>query len=477
MLSISTRGGYEDMQQKNLEELLKEVGNPVAMLRNSQIGAYVYPVVPTEYSNWRDEQRAWRETAVLFDQSHHMVEQFVEGPDALKLISYLGTNSFANFPVDRAKQLAPCSHSGHVIGDGILFHLAENSLVFVGRAPAANWIQFQAETAGFNVRTEKDDRSPSNPRGKAVVRRHYRYQIQGPNAMQVLEKLNGGPMPELKFFHMGYINIAGRKVRSLRHGMAGAPGLEIWGPYEEREEIREAIVAAGKPFGLKEVGSRAYATNTLESGWIPSPLPAVYTGEKMRAYREWLPAASYEGTGSIGGSFCSDNIEDYYMTPYELGYGPFVKLDHDFIGREALEKIADKPHRKKVTLAWNTGDVLKVFKSMFETGDVLKYIDLPLSNYTSATYDKLMLGRKTVGFSMFAGYSYNERSMLSLGVVDPEIEIGTEVKLVWGEESGGSQKTTVERHRQAKIRAIVSPVPYSQVARTTYAKGWRTEQG
>ena len=35
----------------------------------------------------------------------------------------------------------------------------------------------------------------------------------------------------------------------------------------------------------------------------------------------------------------SNNIEDYYMTPYELGYGPFVKFDHDFIGREALEKI------------------------------------------------------------------------------------------------------------------------------------------
>ena len=70
-----------------------------------------------------------------------------------------------------------------------------------------------------------------------------------------------------------------------------------------------------------QVGARAYATNTLESGWIPSPLPAVYTGEKMKAYREWLPANGYEATGSIGGSFVSKNIEDYYLTPYELGYG------------------------------------------------------------------------------------------------------------------------------------------------------------
>ena len=70
------------MPRTNLEQLLRETPNTVDMLRNSQIGAYVYPVVPSEFSNWRDEQRAWRETAVLFDQSHHMAELLVEGPDA-----------------------------------------------------------------------------------------------------------------------------------------------------------------------------------------------------------------------------------------------------------------------------------------------------------------------------------------------------------------------------------------------------------
>jgi vanillate/3-O-methylgallate O-demethylase len=464
------------MQPKSLEELLQSVGNPVNMLRNSQIGAYVYPVVPYEFSNWRDEQRAWRETAVLFDQSHHMANIYVEGPDALKMLSHLATNSFAKFPVNRAKQFAPCSYDGFVIGDGILFHLAQNRLVFVGRAPAANWIQFHAETGGYDLKIEKDDRSPSNPKGKAVVRTCYRYQIQGPNAPQILEKLNGGPLPEIKFFNMDFINIAGRKVRALRHGMAGAPGLEVWGPYEEREETREAIIEAGNDFGLKQVGARAYATNTLESGWIPSPLPAVYTGEKMRAYRQWLPASSYEATGSLGGSFRSDRIEDYYLTPYALGYGPFVKFDHDFIGGEALEKMSGQRQRKKVTFAWHAQDVVKVWASMFEPGDPYKYIDSPLSNYASASYDSVLRDGKPVGFSMFTGYSYNERTMLSLGVVDPEIEIGSEVAIVWGEPDGGTRKPTVERHRQTKIGATVSPAPYSKVAREGYAAGWRTVQ-
>jgi vanillate/3-O-methylgallate O-demethylase len=465
------------MTHQNLEAVLKAAGNPVTMLRNSQIGAYVYPVVPAEFTNWRDEQRAWRETCVLFDQSHHMVNFFVRGPDAFKLLSRLGINSFSNFGANRAKQFVPCNYDGYVIGDGILFHLAENDFVFVGRSPAANWIEFHAATGGYNVAVEKDDRSPSRPMGKPVVRKLYRFQIQGPKAEMVLERLNGGPLPDIKFFHMASIDIRGRKVRALRHGMAGEPGLEIWGPYEEGEEIRAAILEAGKDFGLVPVGSRAYATNTLESGWIPSPLPAVYTRDKMKAYREWLPANGYEATASIGGSFVSGNIEDYYLTPYDLGYGALIKFDQEFIGREALEGMAGKPHRKKVTFAWNADDVGRVLRSMFEPGiEMYKYIDLPLSNYASSSYDRVERGAKTVGFSMFSGYSYNERSMLSLGVVDPEIQIGDELSLVWGEETGGTAKSTVERHKQTEIRVKVAPAPYSRDAREFYAKGWRTQQ-
>jgi vanillate/3-O-methylgallate O-demethylase len=465
------------MSNESLEDVLRSAGNTVDMLRNSQIGAYVYPVVPPEFSNWRDEQRAWRETAVLYDQSHHMAELMVEGKDALELLSSLAINSFANFPVDKAKHFVPCSHGGHVIGDVIVFHLEEDRYLLVGRVPTVNWVQFHAETGGHDVSVERDDRSPSRPGGKPVVRKRYRYQIQGPNAPQILERLNGGPVPDVKFFNMDQISVAGRTVRCLRHGMAGAPGLEIWGPYEEGDEIRDAILQAGTDFGLHQVGSRAYATNTLESGWIPSPLPAVYTGDAMKSYREWLPAESYEATGSIGGSFVSDDIEDYYLTPYELGYGIYVKFDHDFIGREALEKIADGPHRKKVTFAWNAEDVVRVLQSMLVPGEEnYKCIDLPLSNYASSSYDRVEMGGKTVGFSMFSGYSYNERTMLSLGIVDPEIEEGDVLTLVWGEENGGTRKTTVEPHRQTEIRVKVSPTPYAREAREAYAESWRTRQ-
>ena len=464
------------MTATNLEQVLKAAGNPVEMLRNSQIGAYVYPVVAPEFHNWRSEQWAWQHSAVLFDQSHHMVDLFISGPDALKLISDTAINSMKGFTVNKAKQYVPTTPYGHVIGDGILFWLAEQEFVYVGRAPAANWLMFHAETGGYNVEILKDDRSPSRPMGKPVKRVNWRFQIQGPRAWEIIEKLHGGPLEQLKFFNMSEMNIAGRKVRTLRHGMSGAPGLEIWGPYEEQEEIRAAILEAGKEYGIVPCGSRAYPSNTLESGWIPSPLPAIYTGEKLKAYREWLGADSYEATGAIGGSFVSDNIEDYYLTPYELGYGPFVKFDHDFHGRDALEALDKDSQRHKVTLAWNGEDMAKIFASLFNPdGDQYKFFDLPLANYASSNYDKVVdAGGNIVGLSMFTGYSYNEKTALSLATIDPEIPVGTELRVVWGEPNGGTRKTTVEPHKQIEVRAVVSPVPYSRVARETYHQGWRT---
>jgi vanillate/3-O-methylgallate O-demethylase len=465
------------MSRQSLEELLQEARSPVELLRNNPIGAYVYPVKPPEFTNWRDEQRAWQETCVLFDQSWHMANIFIKGPDALRLLSDTGINTFKNFTTGKAKQFVPCNHDGYVIGDGILFHLEEGVYEFVGRSPVPNWLHFHAETGDYDVEIERDERAPSAPMGKPVVRKQYRFQIQGPNAEQVIEKLNGGPFPDIKFFNTDHINVGARRVQALRHGMAGQPGLEIWGPYEEYLEVRDVILEAGAEFGIVPVGARAYATNTLESGWIPSPLPAVYSGEAMKSYREWLPEKSYEGRGgAIGGSFVSDDIEDYYLTPFELGYGHMVKFNHDFIGRDALERVDKGSQRRKVTLAWNNEDVAKVFASLLSTDEApYKYIDLPLSNYASANYDSVLLDGELVGLSLFSGYSYNERSMLSLATVDPSLDVGTEVTLLWGEPDGGTLKGSVERpHRQVEIQATVSPVPYSKEAREHYAEGWRT---
>jgi glycine cleavage system aminomethyltransferase T len=457
---------------RTLEELLATAENPVELLRNSQTGANVFPGVPPEFTNWRDEQRAWQETCVLFNQSFHMNDLAVEGPDALKLLSHLAVNSFEGFAADRAKHFVPCNPDGYVIGDVILFALGDARFNLVGRAPALNWVMYHAETGGYDVAVDLDLRSALRTDGR---RRSYRFQLQGPSAMQIIEKALGGPPPELAFFHTTSVTIADKTVGALRHGMVGQPGWELFGPWDDEEAVREALVTAGEEHGLRQAGARAYSSNTLESGWIPSPLPAVYSAESMRAYREWLPAAGYEGSASIGGSFVSDDIEAYYFTPWDLGYGSYVQFDHDFVGSEALEERADEEHRRKVTLALDDEDVTRTIGTMFGKGERAKFMDWPSAVYAMHPYDRVTVDEETVGVSTWIGYSWNEGKMLTLAVLDAEYaEPGTEVTFVWGEEEGGTAKPTVEPHEQVDIGAVVSPVPYVEAVRTSYAPGgWR----
>jgi vanillate/3-O-methylgallate O-demethylase len=460
------------MSHQSLDDALREAGSAVALARGSQLGPYIYPGVPSEFTNWREEQTAWRESCALFDQSHHMTDLYVEGPDAIKLMSDLGVNSFANFMPQRAKQFVACSPDGQLIGDAVLFHHEQDRLSLVGRASALNWVQYNAEVGGYDVAVYRDERTLLNRTGRRKV---YRYQVQGPQAMGLLQKVTGGDPLDVKFFHLGELAIGGCRVGALGHGMAGAEGLELYGPWEDREIVKAAIVEAGREFGLRQVGSRAYASNALESGWLASPIPGIYTGAALRGYRQWLPADGFEATGSLGGSFYSDEIADYYLDPYEIGYGTFVKFDHDFVGREALMHLAESTRRRKVTLAWNGDDVTRVIGTMFGSGHPNRYIDFPLPAYSIWPYDEVDLAGRCVGLSTYIGYSYNERSMLSLAILDREVAIGQEVTLIWGERDGGSNRPVVERHEQCEIRAVVSPCPFSKSARENYHRGgWRS---
>ena len=451
---------------KNLEEAIAEAGGPVKLLWESQTPPAVVPRVVQEFTNWRDEQLAWRRTAVLYDQSHHMVDLNIKGPDALKLISKLAINSVANFPVDMAKQFVAVNHDGYVIGDNILFHLEEDEYQAVGIPPSINWMHYHAVTGGYDVRIWRDDNSLVR-KGDPVV---YRYQVQGPGAMEVMREAIGHEPPKLRFFHMTRFKIAGKEVRALRHGMAGEPGFEMWGPWEDNEVVHTALVEAGKKHGMVQVGGRAYHTNALESGWLPRPLPAVYTGEKMADYRRWLTANAYETISPLGGSFHSENMEDYYFTPYELDYGRIIGFDHDFIGREALETMAKEQDksRRKVTFVWNGDDTAAAYGSIFHPGPGAKFINLPMALYDTFHFDRIEVNGKVVGLSTWTGYSANERGMLSLGTIDPEFAApGTEVTLVWGEDKPSS-KLQVEDHVQVRIRATVQPAPLVEKARTVY---------
>src|SRR5699024_7943144 len=164
-------------------------------------------------------------------------------------------------------------------------------------------------------------------------------------------------------------------------------------------------------------------------------------------------------------------------TPWEIGYGSFIKYDHDFIGRDALEAMDPKAQRRKVTLEWNAQDLQNILASPLNVdGPNYKFFDLPLANYGASNYDQVTDADGTVvGVSMFTGYTANERRGLSLATVNADVPDGAELTVTWGEPGGGSAKLSVEPHEQTTVKAIVSPVPYSSVARESYQTGWRTD--
>ena len=447
---------------ESLQAAITRAGSAVELLRGSTARPHVFPVAP-EFTNWRSEQQAWRSSCALLDQSHHMTDLFIGGPDALRLLSDFGVNSFANFAPGMAKQYVAVNADGYLIGDAILFYLSGDVLNLVGHPTVANWLEFSARAGRYDVTLERDDNSHVR---LSEPPRLYRYELQGPTAGPLVAKLTGAPLPDVKFFGMTEFAIAGHRVQALRHGMAGQPGFELFGPWADGDDVLRAILTAGEEFGLVRAGAKAYSTANLESGWIPTAVPAIF-GPEMTAYREWLDATAL---GSLGGSVDSADIADYYVTPYDVGYGRTVKFDHDFLGREALERVAGGPHRVKVTLVWNPDDVAAAFRSLCEPGTPAKYLELPKARYAFFQVDRVLHDGSAVGLSLDLGYIANEQAFVSLATVDAAVsEPGTEVTVLWGEEPN-SGKPAVERHRQVAVRATVAPAPFVREVRDSYRK-------
>ena len=198
----------------------------------------------------------------------------------------------------------------------------------------------------------------------------------------------------------------------------------------------------------------------------------------MKAYREWLPAERLRGAPARSAAASTPTTSrDYYLTPHDLGYWPFVKFDHDFVGREALEKMARADARRKVTLAWNGDDVARAMGTLFDEGRRrAKYIDLPLSNYSTWPNDKVLARRRAWSASRRSPATATTSARCSRWRSSTSTSRSAPRSRSSGARRAAARaKPVVERHVQAEIRAIVSPCPYSEVARTTYAEGWRTK--
>ncbi|MGW6032473.1 hypothetical protein ACWFOS_02365 [Gordonia terrae] len=436
----------------SVQKALDKVGGPMHLLWKPGVPPPVVPRVPAEFNGWAEEQLASEDSVALLEVSHHMTDLFIEGPDALRLLTDVSANDYTKFAVRQAKQLVTVSDDGWLIQDAILTRTGEHRFVVTGIGTAHNWIAFHAERGGYDVELRWDLASDLRE-GDPVL---FRLQLQGPHASSIVKELFGSSLDDVKFFHYADISIDGREFHALRHGMSGQPGFEFFGPWEHHDFVRDRLLEAGANLNIVQVGGKAYYSAGVDSGWLSTPVPAIYTSEGTAEFRGHVSAFSYEGMAPIRGSYFSANVEDYYINPFELGYGRSISLDHEFVGRDALRKRKDDVKRTKVTLVWNGEDVDRVFGS--DRGHFLSY-----------TKDRVEIGSELAGISEYATSSAREGTFHSIARLDIEHATpGQEVTIIWGDHPGTTGDADSADFQ--RIRAVVHPSPYNAYARNNYRK-------
>jgi glycine cleavage system aminomethyltransferase T len=406
-------------------------------------GLVIGLVGPYEYTGWRDETMAWKETAYLGTNLNPTPTFRVKGPEALKFLSDHFVNGFGRFPVGQAKHGIMCTEEGMMMMDGVILRTGEDEFYAYWLSPYIDYVFMQ----------KKYDATGENITGKVFL-----YQIAGPQSLAILEEASGDCLHDVKFLTHRMSKIAGHDVRVLRLGMAGTLAYEVHGYIEHAHDVYNAIWGVGQPLGMRRLGSRAYMMNHTEDGFPQAYYHFPYAWATDPGFSDFVakvgapPGGILPGTRLVGSM---DRIPELlYRTPVDLGWAEVIKFDHDFAGRKALEKMVANPRRKMVTLEWNKEDIFDVYKSQFEPGEPYKDMDATNDFFFPATFhtDKVVNEKgEFVGLSSGRSISYNYRTMISLCSIDMAYSaLGMEVTVVWGEPGT----------RQKKIRAVVSRFPF-----------------
>lgn len=414
-----------------------------------------YPDVPTylnilgslhiwEGDGWKEESMSWKTGAYLASNLSGFPEFTFSGPQAQEFLSRLSINNVYKWPVGTSKHLVMLDDRGYIANHGLTVRDSEDSFRHFGAMP---WALYKAPSVGLEV--------------EIGVRDIFLFQVAGPTSLQVLERLTGESLRELKFLGVKPITISGIdssvKIELSRIGMAGTLAYELRGPLEHGPAVFDAVFQAGNDFGLKRLGWRTYVVNHTEGGFPQQGctfLPAAFADPGFVSHPVFgaaLPPSQVGG--ALSGSIDPGDIRARLRTPFEVNWGWMAKFDHDFLGRAALEAEAADCRRKTVVLRWNKEDVLDVFASQFEPGEEYRHFELPTTPQSPAGdhADMVTVNDKQVGVSSLAVYSYYYREMLSHSTIDLEhAEIGTEVIVHWGHHG----------RRIKPIRATVERFPY-----------------
>jgi glycine cleavage system aminomethyltransferase T len=397
------------------------------------LGDGTWPAVPFAYTTWEHEELSWHDTSYIHAGLNPFMFNDIKGKDFMKALGDLSVSSFNNFPIGKARHTILCNKKGKVLLDGIVVRRSENEFITMCLPDLETLNEMSGNKYNFV--------------GKDTSNKRFFYQLCGPRSLEIVEAAAREDLHDIKFMYSRDANIAGKDIFVLRTGMAGTLGYEVHGKIEDALVVYNALMEAGKPYGITEIGRHAYR-NTHTEGSIP------------QASIHYAFAFPGFGAPVITGSL-DPNSELVYRSPIELGWEKMINFNHDFVGKAALKREIEGHHNTMVHLIWDTDDVMKVIHTAFEKGNSCDTMDMAEDfDYVHASggfrMDEVYDGGKMIGVASGRMLSSKNREMLSLCTIDQDYAVeGKIVEVLWGNRGT----------RQMRIKAKVMLFPYIKEGR------------
>jgi aminomethyltransferase len=213
--------------------------------------------MPVQFEGINIEHQTVRESLGVFDVSH-MGEIWVEGPKAYELVQRVSSNDIAVLSEGKVQYTCFPNDQGGIVDDFLVYHFSKEKYLLVVNASNIekdwNWLNEQNKSIGADLRNASDDTA--------------QLAVQGSLALKAMQKLTSEPIEDMPFYTFKVIEFAGVKdVLVSTTGYTGAGGCEIYFPNEAGEKIYDAVLEAGKEFGIKPIGLAARDTLRLEMGF------------------------------------------------------------------------------------------------------------------------------------------------------------------------------------------------------------------
>ncbi|OFV69220.1 aminomethyltransferase family protein [Acetobacterium wieringae] len=386
-----------------------------------------FPVYPFEFTNWVNEELSWYDNCYIHAGLNPFLFYTIKGKDVLRMYSDLSISTFNKFPIGKARHTVLCNDQGKIQIDGIVVRRSEDEFITMC-LPDPNLLN---QMSGNQYDFTSEDVSSQN----------FFFQLCGPRSLEIVEMATKEDLHDIKFMFSRDSSIAGKPVFILRTGMAGTLGYEVHGNAEDAVAVYTAIMEAGQPYGITELGRHAYR-NAHTEGSIPQ------IGTHFPSTNPPFPVKI---TGSL-----DPNSQLVHRSPIDVGWEKMINFNHDFPGKEALKNELENHHNSMVTLIWDPDDLVAVMKTVFEKGnrcDIMEMVedyDYVAGN-NSIHIDEVYDGDKLIGAASGRMLSPKTNEMISLCTLDQDYAIENKiVEVLWG--TPGT--------RQMRIRAKVSLFPY-----------------